>query len=177
MTFCSAKHLRANGSTGLGFVALRGVSEQQGDPVTRASHRPTILVVEDDPDDRVYAEGILRPHYDVEFAADAQEARGKLIGFPPDLVLCDVYMPGEPGMDLAEAVLTSRKKEIPVVMVTGLDDPEVARRASDLGCAGYLAKPYRPDVLLKTVSEALGDKHVAFEDTPDEGERQSTRSR
>ncbi|MFL5905977.1 MAG: response regulator, partial [Solirubrobacterales bacterium] len=67
-----------------------------------------ILIVEDDPDDRMLVAGILRPHYDLEFADNAQEARGKLIGAPPELLLCDVYMPGESGIDLAEAVLATR---------------------------------------------------------------------
>jgi CheY-like chemotaxis protein len=151
--------------------------------VKPSSPMANILIVEDDPDDRDYAAGILRPHYEVEFAIDAQEARGKLIGFPPDLLLCDIYMPGEPGMDLAETILTTRRREIGIVMVTGLDDPEVARRASDLGCDGYLVKPYAPNDLLKIVGEALQrrrpptEPHLSEEQRVAERDRQATRKR
>ena len=138
--------------------------------------RPNILIVEDDPDDREYAKRILDADYEVEFAADAHEARGKLIGFPPDLLLCDIYMPGEPGMDLAEAVLSTRRRKIPVVMVTGLNDPEVERRARQLGCDGYLVKPYSGEDLLKAVGDALQQDEAGLDEAPKE-QSQSTRSR
>ena len=136
-----------------------------------------VLIVEDDPDDQEYALKILQPHYEVDFAADAQEARGKLIGFPPDLLLCDIYMPGEPGMDLAEAILTTRRHEIAIVMVTGLDDPEVAERATDLGCDGYLTKPYTSDELLKAVGDVLAAPGSKAEQGVPEQERAAERDR
>jgi len=142
----------------------------------QSTGRPNILIVEDDPDDREYAQRILAPHYEIEFAADAHEARGKLIGFPPALLLCDIYMPGEPGMDLAETVLSTRRQQIPVVMVTGLNDPAVERRAKELGCDGYLVKPYSGEDLLKAVGHAL-QRGRGETETPPEEQRQSTRSR
>src|SRR5262249_28139640 len=109
--------------------------------------RRKLLIVEDDPDDREYAGGILRPHYEIDFASDAQEARGKLIGWPPELLLCDLYMPGEPGMDLAETILTTRRHETAVVMVTGANDSSLVEKALDLGVHGYLVKPFTGDEL------------------------------
>jgi cyclic di-GMP phosphodiesterase len=114
-----------------------------------------ILIVEDDPDDRAIVARILKPHYELEFAEDAQEARGKLIGTPPDLLLCDVYMPGETGIELAESILTTRRGDIAVVMVTGADDELLVERALGLGAYGYLVKPYRAGDLLITVNNAL----------------------
>jgi CheY-like chemotaxis protein len=148
----------------------------RGDRVTNSIGKAKILIVEDDPDDREYAQRILDPHFEIEFATDAHEARGKLIGFPPDLLLCDIYMPGEPGMDLAEAVLRTRRHQIPIVMVTGLNDPEVEKRAKDLGCDGYLVKPYSAEDLLTTVRSALqrGQDETA---PPEEPQRHSARSR
>jgi putative two-component system response regulator len=136
-----------------------------------------ILIVEDDLDDRTYAAGILRPHYEIDFAADAQEARGKLIGWPPDLVLCDLYMPGEAGMDLAETILATRRGEIAVVIVTGLDDPEIAERALQLGASGYLVKPYRREELLDIVSDALRERRLKIAATSESATRPSGGSR
>jgi putative two-component system response regulator len=116
--------------------------------------KPSILVIEDDAVARTFAGRILKPRYEVDFAADAHEARGKLIGAPVDLVLCDIHLPGETGMELVERVL-SRGDETAVVMVTGDDDPELADRAFALGAYGYLIKPYREGDLLITVSNAL----------------------
>ncbi|MDX6607697.1 MAG: cyclic di-GMP phosphodiesterase [Solirubrobacterales bacterium] len=117
--------------------------------------RSSILVVEDDAVARTFAGRVLQPHYEVDFAADAQEARGKLIGGMIDLLLCDIFLPGESGMDLVETVLTRREDEIAVVMVTGADDPALVERAFEIGAYGYLVKPYRGGDLLITVSNAL----------------------
>jgi cyclic di-GMP phosphodiesterase len=119
------------------------------------AYLPKLLVVEDDLVARTVACDILRPHYEVTVAVDAQEARGKLIGNPIDLLLCDIYMPGESGLELAEWVLSKRDNELAVVMVTGADDTGMADRAFELGAYGYLVKPYRRGDLLITVSSAL----------------------
>jgi putative two-component system response regulator len=117
--------------------------------------KQSVLIVEDDAVARTLAGRILQPHYEIDYAADAQEARGKLIGRLVDLLLIDIYMPGESGMDLAEFVLARWPGEMAVVMVTGADDPEIADRALELGVYGYLVKPYRSGDLLITVRNAL----------------------
>jgi len=124
--------------------------------------RPRILVVEDDAVARTLAGRILQPHYEVDFAADAHEARGKLIGGPIDLLLCDIFLPGENGMDLVETVL-AREDRIAVVMVTGSDDPVLVDRAFELGAYGYLVKPYRSGDLLITVSNALRRRQLEID--------------
>jgi putative two-component system response regulator len=116
--------------------------------------KPSILIVEDDAVARTSAARILEPHYEVDLAVDAHEARGKLIGGLIDLLLCDNYMPGESGMDLVETVL-SRDGDIAVVMVTSAGDPALVERAFEMGVYGYLIKPYRSGDLLITVSNAL----------------------
>jgi putative two-component system response regulator len=117
--------------------------------------KPSVLVVDDDAVARTFAGRILQPHYEVDFAADAHEARGKLIAGLVDVLLCDIYMPGESGLELTEAVLTNSTDEVAVIMVTSADDPELAQRAVELGAYGYLVKPYRTGDLLNAVNGAL----------------------
>lgn len=124
--------------------------------------KPRILIVEDDAVARTSAARILEPHYELQLAADAHEARGKLIGEMIDLLLCDNYLPGESGLDLVEAVL-SREKEIAVVMVTGADDPALVERAFEMGVYGYMVKPYRSGDLLITVSNALRRRRLEIQ--------------
>jgi putative two-component system response regulator len=121
-----------------------------------------ILVVEDDALARTLAGRILEDRYEVDFAADAHEARGKLIGGLVDLLLCDIFLPGENGMDLVETVL-AREDRIAVVMVTGSDDPALVDRAFELGAYGYLVKPYRSGDLLITVSNALRRRQLEID--------------
>jgi putative two-component system response regulator len=115
----------------------------------------SILVVDDEHAARSVAGRILQSHYEVQFAADAPEARSKLMGFPIDLLLCDIHLPGESGMELISSLLAHDDDDLAVVMVTGEDNPALADRAFELGAYGYLVKPYRRGDLLITVSNAL----------------------
>ena len=124
--------------------------------------RPSVLVLDDEPAAREVAGRILESHYDVEFAADTTEAKGKLVSGLVDLLLCDNYMPGESGMDLVETVL-SREEQIAVVMVTSADDPALVERAFEMGVYGYLIKPYRSGDLLITVSNALRRRQLEIQ--------------
>jgi len=124
--------------------------------------KPSILIVEDDAVARAHAARILGPHYEVDVAVDAHEARGKLIGGMIDLLVCDHYMPGESGLDLVESVL-SRDDAIAVVMVTVAHDQGLVDRAFEMGVYGYLIKPYRSGDLLITVSNALRRRRVELQ--------------
>jgi putative two-component system response regulator len=115
----------------------------------------SILVVDDEHAARSVAGRILQAHYDVRFAADATEARSKLMGAPVDLLLCDIHLPGESGMELIKSLLSREEDDLAVVMVTGEDNPALADRAFELGAYGYLVKPYRRGDLLITISNAL----------------------
>jgi putative two-component system response regulator len=115
----------------------------------------SVLVVDDQPAAQAVAARILQPHYEVQCAADATRARTKLMGGPVDLMLCDIHLPGESGMELVKSLLTGYTDDLAVVMVTGEDNPELADRAFELGAYGYLVKPYRRGDLLITVSNAL----------------------
>jgi putative two-component system response regulator len=114
-----------------------------------------LLVVDDSHAARAVAGRILQSHYDVEFAADANEARLKMMRGSFDLLLCDIHLPGESGMELMTSLLSGHEDDVAVVMVTAEDNPATADRAFELGAYGYLVKPYRRGDLLITVSNAL----------------------
>jgi putative two-component system response regulator len=99
-------------------------------------------------------ERALHGRYECEFAGSVAEAREKLDGGDFQLALCDIQMPGESGLILAEEIV-SEHPETAVVMLTGVDDPEVAERAFRLGAHGYLVKPFWAGQLLITVANAL----------------------
>jgi DNA-binding NarL/FixJ family response regulator len=87
-------------------------------------------------------------------AADAAEARVCLLREDFELILCDVRMPGESGLDLIRQV-REVYPDTGVIMVTALDDPQEAQTALDLGVFGYLIKPFEPNQLLISVANAL----------------------
>jgi cyclic di-GMP phosphodiesterase len=121
--------------------------------------RLSVLVLDDEPAAREAARRILEPRFEVDVASDTTEARAKFLGVV-DLLLCDVNLRGESGMDLIRGVLSREDNDLAVVMVTGEDSPELAERAFELGVYGYLVKPYRKTDLLITVSNAMRRRHL-----------------
>jgi putative two-component system response regulator len=114
-------------------------------------------VTDDRPEVLRLVDRSLGEHYRCEFAATVGQAREKLAGTTFHLALCDLEMLGESGFDLAEEI-TEAHPNTAVVLVTGEDDPELARKAFGLGgrgVHGYLVKPFWPGQLLITVMNAL----------------------
>lgn len=114
-----------------------------------------VLIVDDTDQVRRLVTRLLEKHGHVCAAAkDATEAREQLAKESFDLVLCDVKMPGESGLNLAEHILHAYPSTA-VLMVTGVDDAESALRALELGAYGYVIKPFSINEILISVVNAL----------------------
>jgi signal transduction histidine kinase len=113
-----------------------------------------ILVVDDEALLRRIVRRVLEREHVVEEADSVADAWRKLTATPFDLVLCDIMMPGESGLELARRV-SDEEMDTAVVMVTGVDDPEVAEKALALGVYGYIVKPFTPNEILISVATAL----------------------
>ena len=117
--------------------------------------RSRVLVVDDEPPIRTIIERALAgAGFDCVGAGDLAEAREALVDRPFDLLLCDIQLGAESGLDLVREVC----RELPetgVVMVTGIDDRAVADEALVLGALGYLVKPFTPNELLIQVDGGL----------------------
>jgi putative two-component system response regulator len=123
----------------------------------------TILVVDDEEPIRRLLAYLLQSHgYTVEGAADAREARNKLAEQPFALMLCDVNMPGESGMDLVRHILTEHKHTA-AIMVTGLDSSVLASAALEVGAFGYIVKPFESNEVLIDVANALRRRRLEME--------------
>lgn len=81
---------------------------------------------------------------------------------PFDLVLSDVNMPGESGIQLAPRI-GARFPQTAIVMVTGVDDPKVAANAVQLGAYGYIIKPFEPNEIVIGVMNALRRRELEIE--------------
>ena len=131
---------------------------------TRHAQR-RVLIVEDDPTFALLAtETLEQATFKVKVAATAQEATAAFASFAPDLVLLDVNVPGGNGFDLCQIVRTSdANSDVPVVMVTGLDDTESIDRAYEAGASAFLHKPILWPTLSHTVHfmlRALDDRRA-----------------
>ncbi len=122
-----------------------------------------ILIVDDDESILRMIDRLLSANgYTCTSAASAAEARGILAGAAFDLLLCDMMMPEESGMDFISYVL-AEFPETAVIMVTGMDDPELAEIAMEVGAYGYIIKPFKPAELLINISNALRRRKLEVE--------------
>lgn len=113
-----------------------------------------ILAIDDEPEVLQMVEQVLGPQFDCELASDLSIARARLDAENFDAVLCDVQMPGEPGLALVEDLLTGFP-DLAVIPIVRVDDRSVVERALELGVYGYLVKPFLPGQLLITTETAL----------------------
>lgn len=112
------------------------------------------LIVDDDPVVADLLSRILTDEgYQCTTAGSGEEARDRLAESEYALALVDVMMPGESGLELVADMVT-RHPCMAVVMVTGVDDPAIAERATESGVYGYIVKPFRPNDVVITVSNA-----------------------
>jgi len=92
--------------------------------------------------------------YKCTLAPNTRQARSYLKEDTFDLILCDMHMPGETGLDFSRDVL-KQQPEAAIVMVTAVDDPDLASTALKMGVYGYIIKPFKTNELVINVTNAL----------------------
>ena len=129
--------------------------------------QPKILIVDDDPDNRLVLRRILEPQgYSISEAADGSAALAGLEGQGelPDIVLLDVNMPERDGFSVCAAIKGHpRSRLIPVVMITALDGREERLKAMSLGADEFLSKPFDVTELTVRVRALLALKSYTDE--------------
>jgi CheY-like chemotaxis protein len=126
-----------------------------------------ILIVDDEAVVRAFLTRCLEAEgYAVKQADGAAEALELLMSEPAAAVLCDIRMPGQDGLWLAERMHT-HWPQIPIVMATALDDVQSMRKSRELGAVDYIAKPIKADQLLEVVRRVTA-AHVQMNAVADE---------
>ncbi len=117
----------------------------------------TILIVDDNVGARRSIEALLSlENYRLLLAASGAEALETASREHPDLVLLDVMMPGMNGFEVCEAIRSNpRLSEIPIIMITALDDDDSMIRGIDVGADDFLSKPINKIELRSRVSGIL----------------------
>ena len=105
--------------------------------------KPVVLIADDDAATRyVVVSTLSHEGFVVAEAANGQEAIDVFKRSRPDIILMDVEMPGTDGYRACEIIRRSEGgSDLPIVMVTGHDDPESINRAFDVGATDFISKP------------------------------------
>ncbi|HWS54224.1 MAG TPA: sigma-54 dependent transcriptional regulator [Pyrinomonadaceae bacterium] len=118
------------------------------------NERWRVLVVDDEEAARY---GIRRAlgGYDVEEAGSVEEARAAAVALRPDLLLLDVNLPGQSGLEFLRELSAAGEDSPPVVMITAYGSERMAVEAIKTGAYDYLSKPFEVDELRLVVKNAL----------------------
>ena len=113
-----------------------------------------LLIVDDDARLRELLRRYLTDSgFRVTTAGDAREARSHLASFAFDLVVLDVMMPGESGLELTRAL--RHEGRIPVLLLTAMAEPEDRVNGLEQGADDYLSKPFEPRELVLRIRNIL----------------------
>jgi putative two-component system response regulator len=124
---------------------------------------PTILVVDDTPDNLTMISALLKNIYKVKVANSGENALKYLdASVKPDLILLDIMMPGLSGYDVIEKLKENPKThDIPVIFLTAMSSMEDEKKGLGLGAADYITKPISPPVMMARIKTQLENQAAA----------------
>jgi class 3 adenylate cyclase len=133
---------------------------QASDAIQPDSRGGAILVVDDNDGNRdMLARHLARQGHEVRLASGGEQALEALAARPVDLVLLDVMMPGMDGYEVLRRLKADPGwRDIPVLMISALDELESVVRCIELGADDYLSKPFVPVLLRARIGACLEKK-------------------
>ncbi len=119
----------------------------------------TILIIDDDePLVELLTRRLQRQGYRTISACCGAEGLAKARLQRPSLIVLDLRLPDADGLGVCSQLVDSPETcTIPVIILSGLEDPEVVHRCRAAGCQYFLRKPYDPNVLLVLIRQAISD--------------------
>lgn len=114
------------------------------------------MIVDDESYIREFLAQILSEHFRIAFAKDGKEALEMAKSVKPAIIVLDVLMPGQNGIETCKKLREQREsEEIPVIMLTAVNEPEQRIKAFNAGADDYLAKPFLPEELIARINRKL----------------------
>ena len=125
----------------------------------------TVLIIDDEIHiRRLIAQMLELAGYQVLEAAGGSEALRLMEQTKPDVITCDIFMPGMNGFEVLEAIKSEpATAEIPVIMLTAIGQEKDTARAKALGADDYITKPFGTTNLVETIERQLAGRRGANE--------------
>ncbi len=123
---------------------------------------PIVFIVDDDVSVREALESLISSEgWQPKTFASAQEFLAHPRVLVPSCLILDVNLPDLDGLELQQRVAADRI-EMPIILVTGFDDEPTTVRAMKAGAVEFLTKPFRDDVLLNAIRQAIERSQAAL---------------
>jgi DNA-binding response OmpR family regulator len=117
-----------------------------------------LIIDDDDVMVDVLGQRLQRQGYEILVAASGEEGLALASLHIPSLILLDLRLPDADGFNVCQELAdTSETCTIPVIILSGMERPDIIRRSRAAGCQYYVRKPYDPNALLILVRHAIGE--------------------
>ncbi|AXP82064.1 Sensor histidine kinase TodS [Mariniflexile rhizosphaerae] len=121
--------------------------------------RNLILIVDDNKDLLLFLSSLLEDEYDLIFAENGTDGINKAIKYVPDLILSDVMMPIENGIDLCKILKKEQTtSHIPIILLTAAGNTEKINEGYQEGADDYITKPFNPKILKTRIQNLIQNR-------------------
>lgn len=139
------------------FTDFEPVAEIEQD-VTEEEPKPVALVIDDNADIRAYLKTLLGNEYRVLTAPNGEEGIRRAMRTVPDVILCDVMMPGIDGLETCRKLKSEvNTSHIPVLMLTACNLDEERIKGLKDGADAYISKPFNSEVLMAQIESLIAN--------------------
>lgn len=124
-----------------------------------AGKRKTVLIIDDDEVlSEVLSRRLQQQGFNALTADSGQCGLARARADQPSLILLDLRLPDADGLTICQQLADDLETcSIPVIILTGMERPDILRRCRAAGCLYYLRKPYDPNALLILIRQAIVD--------------------
>jgi len=122
-------------------------------------NRKRVMVVDDNADFRKYMVAELSSEYAVTEAVDGDDCLSRIGALQPDVLVCDVMMPGKDGFEVTKAVKENvATSHIPVILCTARMSEDVRTEGYENGADAYISKPFKMEMLKARIRNLIEDR-------------------
>lgn len=150
---------------------------------TLVKSNAAIWAIEDDPGIQLVIEEILAPAFQLRLFSRVEEFRAALESAPTgtvDLIIADLMLPERSFLSLMKSGDNQRLQDVPVIVVSSVQDLETLRFCFQFGVKDYITKPFQSSELIAKIERALGpassDARIVLDDATKTVHRMSKRS-
>lgn len=123
----------------------------------KTKEKPLALIVEDSAvEAEIIKRSVARGGYEVAIARNGFDGLEFMMARKPAIVLSDINMPQMNGFEMCAAIREKKElRDVPVMLISALSDPEDVIMAITAGADGYITKPYDEDALLSRIKALI----------------------
>ncbi|MDE5887822.1 MAG: substrate-binding domain-containing protein [Muribaculaceae bacterium] len=128
------------------------------------SGKPRLLIIDDNKEIRRLVRIICGERYDIVEAADGKEGVRRAVKYVPDVIICDIMMPGMDGLEATRILKEERAtSHIPILILTACRLDEQRVRSYDSGADGYISKPFTEEMLKSRLNSLVANRKRIYD--------------